>query len=63
MHFLSKDLQNSKEAILESILTQIVRRIFRGIKNFDLKTQLSQAWLFNIDGGEKREANVFTNDF
>lgn len=28
----------SKEAILESILTQIVRRIFRGIKNFNLKT-------------------------
>ena len=36
----------SKEAILESILTQIVRRIFRGLKAFDLRSQLSQAWLF-----------------
>lgn len=47
----------SKEAILESILTQIVRRIFRGIKNFDLKTQLSQAWLFILTEA-KKEANV-----
>lgn len=51
----------SKEAILESILTQIVRRIFRGIKNFDLKTQLSQAWLFILT--EAKRKPTFTNDF
>lgn len=43
----------SKEAILEAILTQIVRRIFRGIKHFDLKTQLSQAWLFILTEAKK----------
>lgn len=44
----------SKEAILESILTQIVRRIFRGLKAFDLKSQLSQAWLFILNEAKKR---------
>lgn len=47
----------SKEAILESILTQIVRRIFRGLKGFDLKNQLSQAWLFILNEA-KKEAQV-----
>ena len=47
----------SKEAILESILTQIVRRIFRGLKAFDLKNQLSQAWLFILNEA-KKEAQV-----
>ena len=47
----------SKEAILESILTQIVRRIFRGLKAFDLKSQLSQAWLFILNEA-KKEAQV-----
>ena len=52
----------SKEAILESILTQIVRRIFRGIKKFRFKDTALPSVAFHIDGGEKGSQR-FTNDF
>lgn len=47
----------SKEAILEHILTSIVRRIFRGIKAFNLKTQAYQAWLY-LFREAKKEAKI-----
>ena len=36
----------SKEAIFESILEGSVKRIFAGLKPFNLKTQTYQAWLY-----------------
>ena len=47
----------SKEAILEIILKNIIRRIFLGLKSFNLKTQASQAWLFLLTEA-KKEAQV-----
>ena len=36
----------SKEAIIEQLLVGVIRRIFRGLKQFDIKTQAYQAWLY-----------------
>lgn len=43
----------SKEAILEHLLTSVIRRIFRGLKAFDLKTQAYQAWLYLFNEAKK----------
>lgn len=48
---------SSKEAIFDRILSNIVRRIFRGIKAFNLTTQAYQAWLFLLTEAQK-EAQV-----
>lgn len=43
----------SKEAILEQLLTTVIRRIFRGLKQFDIKTQAYQAWLYLFTEAKK----------
>lgn len=45
---------NSKEAILEHLLTTMIRRIFHGLKQFDVKTQAYQAWLYLFNEAKKR---------
>ncbi|MGT2935229.1 TetR/AcrR family transcriptional regulator [Streptococcus castoreus] len=44
---------HSKEAILEHLLTTFIRRIFRGLKHFDIKTQAYQAWLYLFTEAKK----------
>lgn len=44
---------NSKEAILEHLLTTMIRRIFHGLKQFDVKTQAYQAWLYLFNEAKK----------
>lgn len=46
---------SSKEEILESYLSGVLRRIFKGIKSFDLNTQASQAWLYLFTEAKKEE--------
>ncbi|MGT2803013.1 TetR/AcrR family transcriptional regulator [Streptococcus henryi] len=48
---------HSKEDILEDMLKQTVRRVGRGLKQFDLKTQTYQAWLYLLKEARK-EAHV-----
>ncbi|MBJ8325128.1 TetR/AcrR family transcriptional regulator [Streptococcus pacificus] len=48
---------NSKEDILKNLITRTVRKIFRGIKSFNLKTQTYQAWLYLFTEA-KKEAYV-----
>ena len=43
----------SKEANLEAILRIIIRRVFHGIKNFNLKTQAPQAWIYLLREAKK----------
>ncbi|EMO8690838.1 TPA: TetR/AcrR family transcriptional regulator [Streptococcus pyogenes] len=43
----------SKEAIIEQLLVGVVRRIFRGLKQFDIKTQAYQAWLYLFTEAKK----------
>ncbi|MDV5978011.1 UNVERIFIED_CONTAM: TetR/AcrR family transcriptional regulator [Streptococcus canis] len=43
----------SKEAILEQLLTTVIRRIFRGLKQFDIKSQAYQAWLYLFTEAKK----------
>ncbi|MGT2743965.1 TetR/AcrR family transcriptional regulator [Streptococcus phocae subsp. phocae] len=43
----------SKENILEHLLTSVIRRILRGIKGFDLKSQAYQAWLYLFTEAKK----------
>ncbi|CRV70883.1 TetR/AcrR family transcriptional regulator [Streptococcus equi] len=50
---------SSKEDILECLLTSVIRRIFRGLKAFDLKTQAYQAWLYLFTEA-KKEATLLS---
>ncbi|HGH8402171.1 TPA: TetR/AcrR family transcriptional regulator [Streptococcus pyogenes] len=43
----------SKEAIIEQLLVGVIRRIFRGLKQFDIKTQAYQAWLYLFTEAKK----------
>lgn len=54
---------SSKEDILECLLTSVIRRIFRGLKAFDLKTQAYQAWLYLFTEAKKEAAllNIIFN--
>lgn len=52
----------SKEDILRSILTAVTRRIFRGMKVFNLKTQAYQAWLY-LFNEVKKEAKILSLAF
>ncbi|MFC3928372.1 TetR/AcrR family transcriptional regulator [Streptococcus caprae] len=47
----------SKEEILETIVTSVLRRIFRGITQFDLRSQVYQAWLY-LFTEVKKEATI-----
>lgn len=48
---------HSKEDILESLLKQTVRQVGRGLKQFELKTQTYQAWLYLFQEARK-EAHI-----
>lgn len=45
----------SKEDILFPIITKFIRRLFQGIKLFDLHTQANQAWYFLFSEAKKEE--------
>ncbi len=45
----------SKEDILEHLLNSVLRRIFNGLKLFDLNTQASQAWYYLFTEAKKEE--------
>ncbi|MGT2771565.1 TetR/AcrR family transcriptional regulator [Streptococcus marimammalium] len=48
---------HSKEDILKNLVIRTVRKIFRGIKPFNLKTQTYQAWLY-LFTETKKEAYI-----
>lgn len=52
----------SKEDMLKGILVKVTRRIFRGLKDFNLKTQAYQAWLYLFTEA-KKEAKILTLAF
>lgn len=52
----------SKEDMLKRILTAVTRRIFRRLKDFNLKTQAYQAWLYLFNEA-KKEAQILSLAF
>lgn len=52
----------SKEDMLKGILIAVTRRIFRGLKDFNLKTQAYQAWLYLFNQA-KQEARILSLAF
>ena len=52
----------SKEDMLRRILVNVTRRIFRGLRDFNLKTQAYQAWLYLFNEA-KKEAKVLSLAF
>ncbi|MGT2888197.1 TetR/AcrR family transcriptional regulator [Streptococcus didelphis] len=46
---------NSKDDILMHLLKEFIRRIFKGIKLFDISTQASQAWYYLFTEAKKEE--------
>lgn len=46
---------HSKEAIIEGRLNTILRRIFHGLKHFDLSTEPRQAWVYLLTEAKKEE--------
>lgn len=52
----------SKEEIFDRLLSRTLRRILHGMAQFDLKNQLSQAWVYLLSE-VKKEATIFQLTF